>query len=213
MRKSMLDALFPKIRQGILKACLMHPEKWWYLSDLARNLKSSPSSLQRELASLAESGLLRFRRDGNRVYYQVNLACPGALELQSLLIKTAGVTDLVRGMLKKFESKIDLAFIFGSTARGSLTPESDIDLLIVGTLKLVDLAPAIAKTELELAREINPVMFSRNEFSEKARANNAFLMTVFNDQKIFVKGADDELTAMVGSRRSSTGRSHRRIAK
>jgi hypothetical protein len=48
MRKaSVLTALFPAVRQGLLAATLGQPDKWWYLSELAGRLGTSPSSLQR----------------------------------------------------------------------------------------------------------------------------------------------------------------------
>ena len=51
MRASpILTALFPAVRQEILAATLLSPERSWYLSELAAHLKTSPSSLQRELA-------------------------------------------------------------------------------------------------------------------------------------------------------------------
>jgi hypothetical protein len=63
-----LDSLFPSGRQGVLAATLTHPEKWWYLSELAEFLDTRPSSLQRELRSLEQSGILQQRRDGRRTY-------------------------------------------------------------------------------------------------------------------------------------------------
>src|ERR1700679_1592820 len=51
---SVLTALFPQVRQGVLAATLGQPDKWWYLSELAGRLGTSPSSLQRELSSLEE---------------------------------------------------------------------------------------------------------------------------------------------------------------
>ena len=54
-RPSTLDALFPVPRQGILAATLMEPERWWYLSDLARHLKVHYATLQRELARLSKA--------------------------------------------------------------------------------------------------------------------------------------------------------------
>jgi hypothetical protein len=50
-----LDAPFPKIRQGVLAATLTRSEKWWYLSELAEQLKTIPSSLQRELAPMIKA--------------------------------------------------------------------------------------------------------------------------------------------------------------
>jgi DNA-binding transcriptional ArsR family regulator len=77
MRKSLvLDALFPAIRQEILAATLLEPQKRWYLTELASHLGTSPSSLQRELGALTRSGLLEHRQDGRRTYYKANTASP-----------------------------------------------------------------------------------------------------------------------------------------
>jgi DNA-binding transcriptional ArsR family regulator len=118
MRKSRaLDALFPKTRQVILAATVLHPERWWYLSDLAKHLGVRPSSLQRELTSLVDAGVLRRRQDGNRVYFQAQPDCPFLPELQGLLVKTAGVVDTLREVLSPFAKRIDWAFVYGSMAR------------------------------------------------------------------------------------------------
>ena len=46
MRKSLvLDALFLAIRQKVLVATLLEPEKWWYLTELASHLDTSPLKL------------------------------------------------------------------------------------------------------------------------------------------------------------------------
>jgi DNA-binding transcriptional ArsR family regulator len=118
MRKSRaLDALFPKTRQVILAATVLHPERWWYLSDLAKHLGVRPSSLQRELTSLVDAGVLRRRQDGNRVYFQAQPDCPFLPELQGLLVKTAGVVDTLREVLSPFAKRIDWAFVYGPMAR------------------------------------------------------------------------------------------------
>ena len=52
MRKpAALTVLFPTLRGDLLAAILTQPEKWWYLSELAQFLGTSPSSLQRELTA------------------------------------------------------------------------------------------------------------------------------------------------------------------
>jgi len=61
-----LDALFPRTRQAVLAATLRQSSRAWFLSDLARHLGLTPSTLQRELAGLAAAGLLRHWRDGKR---------------------------------------------------------------------------------------------------------------------------------------------------
>jgi hypothetical protein len=67
---ALLDSLFPRIRQGVLAATLTQPRQWWSLSGLARHLGTSPSSLQRELASLVRAGILKKRSKGCSTLYK-----------------------------------------------------------------------------------------------------------------------------------------------
>ena len=71
-RQILLQVLFPAARADILAACMLQPEKWWYLTELAAHLSRPPSSLQRDLKSLTSSGILEQRRDGNRSYVKAN---------------------------------------------------------------------------------------------------------------------------------------------
>jgi DNA-binding transcriptional ArsR family regulator len=75
---------------------MMQPERWWYLSDLAKHLGITPSSLQRDLSSLTRAGILRPREEGNRVYFQADPGCPFQAELRGLIAKTAGLVDILR---------------------------------------------------------------------------------------------------------------------
>src|SRR5437016_1143340 len=127
-RNHPIDALLPRGRQGILSATLLQPERWWYLSDLARHLGVPPSSLQRELASLVAAGILLRRQDGNRVYVRPDPACPFLPDLQGLLTKTAGIADVLRETLHPFASQIQAAYLYGSLARGTEGSQSDADL-------------------------------------------------------------------------------------
>jgi len=78
MRKTLpaLGTLFPSVRQGVLTATLTRPEKWWYLSELAEFLHTRPSSLQRELSWLEQSGILQQRKDGHRTYFKAETGSP-----------------------------------------------------------------------------------------------------------------------------------------
>src|ERR1700683_2670227 len=87
---SVLTALFPQVRHGVLAPMRAQPEKWWYLSELAGRLGTSPSSLQRELSSLVASGILVHRREGTRSYFKAETQSPVFRDLQQLFEKTAG---------------------------------------------------------------------------------------------------------------------------
>jgi DNA-binding transcriptional ArsR family regulator len=189
----MLNALFPKTRQNILATLLLAPERRWYLSDLAQRLHVSPSSLQRELASLAEAGILCREVDGNRVYYQANAACPLLPELRSLFVKTVGLADKVRDVLEPFWGGIELAFIFGSIASRERTAHSDVDLLIVGSIDSANLALPLRDLEHTLQIPINVTRYTVAEFGEKRRQGNHFLQAILCGEKIMLKEAINEL--------------------
>lgn len=197
MRKTILDALFPKTRQAILSACLLQPDKWWYLSDLANYLGLTPSSLQRELASLTDAQLFETQKIGNRIYYKANLAIPIMAELQSLLVKTVGVADPLKSVLKNHFNKLDFAFIYGSLARGEAIATSDVDLMLVGDIQLSAIVKDLKKVEKSLGREVNVTLYSLHEFIQRAETKDSFIATVLRDKKILLKGVDSELTALV----------------
>ena len=195
MRK-LADALFPKTRQRVLAATLIHPKKWWYLSDLARHLSVSPSSLQRELVSLVDSGILERREEAGSVYFKPDANCPIFSELQSIIIKTAGVTDRVSEVFKGLKKKIDVAFIYGSFASQTEIATSDIDLMVIGTLGLSDLSPKLERLEKTLGREVNPTVYSPREFA--STRDGHFLSKVMAGPKIFIIGSDDDLGRLKG---------------
>jgi len=196
MRKSRaVDAIFPRTRQAILAATLLHPDRWWYLSDLARHLAVRPSSLQRELAALVEAGILRQRRDGNRTYFQPNPDCPFLTELQGLMLKTVGLVDVLHEVLEPFTNRIDWAFVYGSIARSEELASSDVDLMIIGRVGLADIVPALRQAEKRLNRPVNPTVCSREEFATKLAAGQAFLQTALHGAKLFILGDAHELAA------------------
>jgi DNA-binding transcriptional ArsR family regulator len=196
MRKSpALDAFFPRIRQALLAATVLHPERWWYLSDLAKHLGVRPSSLQRELAALVEAGILNRRQDGNRVYFQANPDCPFLPDLQGLLVKTVGVVDILREALSRFATRIDWAFVYGSIARAEELASSDVDLMLIGQVGLAELTPALRRAEAQLGRAVNPTLYTREEFATKLQAGHHFLKAVLDGEKLFILGGPHELAA------------------
>jgi uncharacterized protein len=198
MRKtpSALDNLFPYVRQGVLAATLTRPEKWWYLSELAEFLHTRPSSLQRELRSLEQSGILQQRKDGRRTYFRAETRSPIFRELRGIFEKTFGLVPTLKQALRAFENKITCAFVYGSVARGEERATSDVDLMVIGNVGLAQLSPVLLKAEKRLGREVNVTDYSIQEFRKKAREGDHFLTTVLKGSLQFVKGEQSDLDAI-----------------
>ena len=196
-RKSpVLDALVPRTKQRLLSAILMRPERTWYLSELARELRVPPSSLQRELQQFVDAGIVVRTHDGNRVYFQADRACPVFAELSRLLAKTAGLADVVREILDPFKPKIVLAFIFGSVAASTERSSSDVDVMVVGSVGLSDLAVSLRSLEERLGRAVNPAVYTSDEFAKRFRAGNHFLTSVLKTELLFILGNPDDLARL-----------------
>ena len=193
-----LDALLPKTRQGILAATLVQPEKAWYASELAQRLGVPSSSLQRELQDLTEAGILKTHKQGRMVYYQANRESPVFPDLRGLLLKTAGLVDVLAQALKPVASKVTTAFVYGSIAAGSEDSNSDIDLMVVGEVSPQDLALPLRRARESLGREINPTVYSPAEFGRKRAANDHFLTQVLDKPRLLVLGNKDELGKVAG---------------
>src|SRR5438270_366210 len=117
VRKSpLLDGLLSSAKQDVLAATLLQPDRAWYLQELARHLRLPVSTVQHELQVFTKSGLLMRRKDGNRVYYQADQRCQIFRPLSEILIRTAGLVDLVRAALNPLLPEIEFAFIYGSVA-------------------------------------------------------------------------------------------------
>jgi DNA-binding transcriptional ArsR family regulator len=187
MRRSpVLDALFPAVRQEILAATLLSPDKWWYLSELASHLKTSPSSLQRELESLTESGILERKQDGRRTYYRARRDSAIFSDLRALLLKTAGIVPALQAELSKFRDKLRWAVIYGSIARSEESAESD------------DLVSVLRRVERQFGREVNLKRYSEKEFRDKMRDGDHFLKSVVEGKLISLIGSPDDLEKAAG---------------
>jgi DNA-binding transcriptional ArsR family regulator len=202
MRTSVdLDALFPKTRQAILAATLLQPARWWYMRELARHLGVPPSSLQRELDRLVRSGILRQKREGRHVYFSASTQSPIFPELSGILLRTAGLVDVVRAVLEPFAAHIRWAFIYGSIARGSEHVASDVDLMIVGRVGLAELSTPLRRVEQRLSRAVNPVIYTPEEFARRTKSNHHFVSAVLRAKKLFVLGDSREFKQAMGGGR------------
>ena len=195
---SSIDVLFPKTRQAILAATLLEPRRWWYMRELAKHLRLTPSTLQRELESLVRGGILRKRREGKHVYFQPATDSPIFEELRGLLLKTAGLADVIQKALEPFKDRIQWAFIYGSMAKAEEHAASDVDLMIIGRVGLAEVSSPLRKVEQRLNRAVNPTIYTSDQFASKVRLNQQFIAGVLHSKKIFLLGDVGEFDGTFG---------------
>jgi DNA-binding transcriptional ArsR family regulator len=193
MRKdATLAAIISPTRQAVLTTLFLRPDKAWYLSELAASLGTGPSSLQREINALVRVGILEKRVDGRRTYIKANEDSPIFPELRGLIEKTSGIVPMLREAITRTKG-LQIGFIYGSLARGEEGAGSDIDLMLIGAVSTMEISPKLRTVEKSVGRQINPTVFSLDEFSKNIAQKNHFLRTVMRNKKIMLVGTEDEL--------------------
>ena len=190
--------LFGKTRHAVLGLLYGQPDREFYQQEITREVGVNLSAVQRELRNLVEADVVTFERRGNRVYYRANRAAPIFADLQGMVLKTVGLADVLRSALEPLREKISIAFVFGSLAAGGSSSESDVDLMIIGSAGLRELAPVLSTVSDRLGREVNPVTLSPDEWEERLRDEDHFLSAVAREPKIIVLGVQDELDRLGG---------------
>ena len=183
------DALFSKVRQRVLGVLFGAPNTSFYTNELIGLVQSGAGAVQRELADLADAGLLTVRKQGNQKHFQANSASPVFAEMRSLVLKTMGLADVLRAALAPLAPQIGQAFVFGSIAKQQDTAESDVDLLVVSdTLGYGDVFAAVEGATHTLGRPINPAMYTAADFHARLQGDNAFIKRVMEQPKIWLIG-------------------------
>jgi len=188
------DALFSRTLQGVMGLLFGQPDRSFFASQIIRAVGAGSGSVQRELASLEESGLVTVTRIGNQKHYQANPNSPIFAELASIAQKTMGLAEPLRQALAPLAPRIKAAFVFGSIAKRTDDARSDIDLMVItDELSYPDLFEALEPAAAKLGRPINPTVHTKKEWLLRLRSGNAFVTRVSQQPKIWVIGSDRDL--------------------
>lgn len=195
----LMDILFPVGRQRALAVLLLQPEQSFHLRELARITRSHAGTLARELDRLTGAGLLQRSEVGNQVHYRANRDCFLFDDLAAIFRKTHGAVPALRAVLAPLGAGISMAWIFGSVARGAEVSGSDIDLLVLGEVGFADLVQAVHPVQELLQREVNPVLYAREEFMRRLHAGDTFASELLSKPKLLVVGDMDDVGKIAGN--------------
>lgn len=186
------DALFPATRQKVLALFFLRPEESWTLSEVIRYAEIGSGAVQREVARLAEAGLLEVAPRGRQKEYRANTGSPVFDELSALVRKTLGPVELVRAAVAELGDDLDVALIYGSVAKGSDRADSDIDLLLISdTLTMESVFGALMSVEEQIGRKVSPTLYTWDEFRRRLQKKNAFVSKVLKGTYIVLRDTSD----------------------
>ena len=194
------DALFSKTQQRVLTVLFGQPQRSFYANEMIGLAQSGSGAVQRELARLEASGLVTVHRIGNQKNYQANRDAPIFEELRGIVLKTFGVVDVLRAALAPLWPLVEVAFIYGSLAKGTEHAGSDIDLMVIGSLPSnAELLEALLPAQTQLGRAVNPTLYTQDEFAQRVRDGKSFILRVLEQPKILVKGSEHDIVQLGGA--------------
>ncbi len=165
-------AVTSPLRYRIAKLLIDQPEKEFTGREIARLLRVSHSGVQKAIRPLVEAGLAYEKRIGKSNVYWANK--------DSYLFKTFHrwfsaedriQQEVIETLQSKLEDIVVSATVFGSFAKGSAGPSSDLDLLIVARDR-AEAEKRLASLAVVFARRygirISPKVVSESELKRKA---------------------------------------------
>jgi predicted nucleotidyltransferase len=153
----LLPLLRSRLQAEVLTLVLLTPDREWTLTELARRVRSSVSSVQREVVRAEQAGVMASRRVGNTRLVKA-AASQLTAPLTELLLRSFGPRQVLAEELSSVPG-IESAYLFGSWAARYAgqegRPPADLDVLVVGAPDRDALDDAAQRAGARLAREVN----------------------------------------------------------
>lgn len=172
----------------VLLFFLLQPHEKAYLAQIVGSTGKALIQVQRTLKRLVETGLIQKSIHYRKTYYQADTKHVAYEDIKQLVVKAKIFSDQFEEDIEKIKTKINYGFIYGSFAKGTNTPFSDIDIFLIGDLTYQDTGPFIFKLSRELAQEVNIVIFTEEEFLRGIGNKNSFISKVLHVPKIWLFG-------------------------
>ena len=195
LRGALSSALFTSTQQRLFTLLFGQPDRSFFLGELIELADSGRGAVQRELARLADVGLVVTKAVGNQKHFQANQAAPIFNELHAIVLKTVGLAEPIKAALAHAPEPIKFALIYGSFAKQSDSASSDVDLLIVSErLSLEQAYSLLAPVENQISRKLSVTLLTPIEFQQRRIDNSPFLSKVLSGQHILLAGDLDGVT-------------------
>jgi DNA-binding transcriptional ArsR family regulator len=188
------DLITSKSRIKLLTVFLLEPSEMYHVRELVRRTEDEINAVRRELAYLEKNGILEKEPRANRVYYSLSKNYPYYFDLLTIGAKIIGLGfDIIKNKSKL--GKIKFAMFSGRFARRLPKQADSVDLLLVGTVVLPELALIIKNEEKRLGSEINYTIMSEEEFAFRKKRTDPFIVGILSGSRVMLIGDEEQLLA------------------
>jgi hypothetical protein len=166
----------------------------YHVRECVRRTGEEINAVRRELLLLEKKGILKREPRANRVYYSLSKDYPFYFDLLKISSKTIGLGQAMLENRAKL-GKIKFAMFSGKFVRRIKETPEDVDLIVVGTVVLPELAILVRDEETRLGTEINYTAMTEDEFKFRKQRNDPFLVTILAGSRVMLIGDEEALLA------------------
>lgn len=188
------DLITSKTRVKLLNVFLSSPSDMYHVRECVRRTNEEINAVRRELLLLEKKGILKKEPRANRVYYSLSKEYPFYFDLLKISAKTMGLGKEILDNRVKL-GKIKFAMFSGRFVRRIKETPEDVDLIVVGTVVLPELAILVRNEETRLGTEINYTAMTEEEFKFRKQRNDPFLAGILYGSRVMLIGDEEAMLA------------------
>jgi hypothetical protein len=186
------DFMLSRVRVKLLKTFLTKPNEMFYVRQLTRITSEEINAVRRELSRMVSIGFIKSEKRGNRLYYYPSKSYDYYSELLSLVAKSTNLGHDIRKNKNKI-GKIKFAVLSTKYVRHLERLHNEVDLLVVGTVILPELAKIVKKEEARRKIEMNYTVMTQEEFKFRKDRRDPFLLGILQTSRIMLLGDEEDL--------------------
>jgi hypothetical protein len=186
------DLITSRSRIKLLNVFLSSPTEMYHVRELVRRTGDEINAVRRELAHLEKNSILSKEPRANRVYYYLNKNYEFYYDLLRIGTKTIGLgLGIIKNRVKL--GRVKYAMFSGRFSRRLPKGPEDVDLLIVGSIVLPELALLVREEEKRLDTEINYTVMTEEEFEFRKKKRDPFILSILFGSRVMLIGDEESM--------------------
>lgn len=188
------DLITSKTRVKILNSFLEEPDQMYHVREIVRRVDEEINAVRRELMHLEKKGIFKKEPRANRIYYYLDKSYPFFQDFIKVQSKSVGIgADIIKNRVKL--GKIKYAMLSGKFARHVHDNPEAVDLLVVGTIVLPELALLVRQEEAKRKHEINYTVMTEDEFNFRKKRQDPFISSIIFGTRVMLIGDEETLVS------------------
>lgn len=170
----------------LLGVLFSHPHEAYHLRGLAAIAGVESGNAVKMLRALVAAHLVRQVPDPRGTRYQADDRSPFFAALRQLFLAADALLQDLREVARNLQA--EEVHVFGSMARGTAGPGSDVDILVVGDLSTIEAQAAFKPVARKHKREVSVLVMDRDTLRKQAAEGSPFWRDVLAHPVITLRG-------------------------